>query len=116
MVEGPHRFSIMGNLSTIDLIMDDKVLMSAQASEFFHRRLPIYLKIAAEVWAAGDAASGIVRDIQLESGGKSLSPVSSSAFEDRGLEFACLGNGRWEAVGKFNPSLRFRQYVPPLCK
>jgi hypothetical protein len=116
IVEGPHRFSIRGDSSRIELMMDDSLLMSAPSAEFFHRNIPIYLKIAAEVWAVGDAVSGTVQGIELESGGVRVrSPISSSAFEDRGVKFSCLGKGRWDAIGRFDPSLRFLQYVPPVC-
>jgi len=117
IVEGPHRFSISGDSSRIELMMDDNLLMSAPSAEFFHRGIPIYLKIAAEVWEVGDAASGRVEGIELESGGVRVrSPMFSSAFEDRGLKFSCLEKGRWDAIGRFEPALRFLQYVPPVCR
>lgn len=113
---GYHRFAIADDPSTIELSMDGKVLTSAPRKEFFKDEI-IYLKIAAEVYAVGDRVSGLINDVTLETDGdKEETPISYAAFEDRGLKFLCRGNGQWEATGRFDPTLRFLQYVPPLCR
>lgn len=113
---GYHRFAIAGDSSTIELRMDSKVLMSAPRAEFF-KDTPIYVDMAAEVFARGDTVSGLVNDVTLVSGeNKETPPISHAAFEDRGLKLLCRGNGQWEATGRFDPTLpRFVQYVPPQC-
>jgi hypothetical protein len=114
---GYHRSAIAGDPSTIQLRMDSKVLMSAPRAEFF-KDTPIYVDIAAEVFAVGDAVSGLVNDVTLVRGDdKETPPISDAAFEDRGLKFWCSGNGQWEATGRFDPTApRFVQYVPPQCR
>jgi hypothetical protein len=113
---GYHRFAIAGDSSTIELRMDSKILMSAPRAEFF-KDTPIYVDMAAEVFAAGDTVSGLVNDVRLVSvEDKETPPISHAAFEDRGLKFLCRGRGQWEATGRFDPTLpRFVQYVPPPC-
>jgi hypothetical protein len=113
---GHHRFAIACDSSTIELRMDGEALMSAPRAAFFKDDYPIYLKIAAEVFAVGDTASGLVNDVTLANGGDKQAPPSTyAAFEDRGLKFLCRGKGQWEATGRFEPRLRFAQYIPPLC-
>jgi len=116
ILTGYHRFVIAGDSSTIELRMDSKVLMSAPRAEFF-KDTPIYVDMAAEVFAVGDTVSGLVNDVTLVSGeDKEEPPISHAAFEDRGLKFLCKGNGQWEALGRFDPTApRFVQYVPPPC-
>ena len=114
---GYHRFAIVGDSSKVELRMDDKALMSAPRMEFFKDDSPIYLKIAAEVYAVGDVPSGLVNDVTLVNGGdKEEPPNTYAAFEDRGLKFLCRGNGQWEAIGRFDPALRFTQYLAPPCR
>jgi len=117
ILTGYHRFAIAGDSSTIELRMDSKVLMSAPRAEFFKEDTPIYVDMAAEVFAVGDTVSGLVNDVTLASGeDKEGPPISRAAFEDRGLKFLCRGNGQWEATGQFDPTApRFVQYVPPPC-
>lgn len=113
---GYHRFAIADDPSTIELRMDGKVLMSAPRAEFFKDEI-LYLKIAAEVYAVGDGVSGLVNDVTLATdGNKAEAPSFYAAFEDRGLKFSCTGNGRWEATGRFDPSLRLVRYVAPPCR
>jgi hypothetical protein len=117
ILTGYHRFAIAADSSTIELRMDGKALMSAARTEFFNDGSRIYLKIAAEVFAVGDRASGLVNDVTLENGAnKEEPPTSYAAFEDRGLKFLCRGNGQWEAAGRFDAALRFAQYAAPLCR
>jgi hypothetical protein len=113
---GYHRFAIAGDSSTIELRMDSKVLMSAPRAEFF-KDTPIYVDMAAEVFAVNDTVSGLVNNVTLVSGeDKEEPPTSHAAFEDRGLKFLCRGNGQWEATGRFDPTApRSVQYVPPQC-
>jgi hypothetical protein len=68
ILTGYHRFAIAADSSTIELRMDGKALMSAARTEFFNDGSRIYLKIAAEVFAVGDRASGLVHDVTLENG------------------------------------------------
>jgi hypothetical protein len=84
--------------------------MSAPRAEFFKDDTPIYVDMAAEVFAVGDTVSGLVNDVMLVSGkDKEGPPISHAAFEDRGLKFLCRGNGQWEATGRFDPAAsRFR--------
>jgi hypothetical protein len=90
--------------------MDSKVLMSAPRAEFFKDDTPIYVDMAAEVFAVGDVTLVGGED-------KEEPPISHAAFEDRGLKFLCRGNGQWEATGRFDPTApRFVQYVPPPCR
>ncbi len=111
-----HRFSIAADHSTLTLAMDGNALMSAPRVEFFKDDSRIYLKIAAEVFAVGDTASGLVNNVTLGRGAaKKDPPISNAAFEDRGLKFLCKGNGQWEATGEFDPKIGFVQYVPPEC-
>ncbi len=113
---GYHRFAIADDPSTIELSMDGKVLMSAPRAEFFKDEV-IYLKIAAEVYAVGDRVSGLVNDVTLATDtNQEQTPIFGAAFEDRGLKFSCKGDGQWEARGRFDPALRFLQYVPPQCR
>jgi len=115
---GYHRFAIADDPSTIELMMDGKVLMSAPRKDFFKDEI-IYVKIAAEVSAVGDRVSGLVNDVTLATdGGKEEPPSFYAAFEDRGgLKFLCRGNGQWEAIGQFDPTApHFVQYVPPPCR
>ena len=118
ILTGYHRFAIAGDSSTIELRMDSKVLMSAPRAEFFKDDTPIYVDMAAEVFAVGDTISGLVNDVTLVGGeDKEEPPISHAAFEDRGLKFLCRGNGQWEATGRFDPTApRFVQYVPPPCR
>ena len=114
---GYHRFAIAADHSTLTLRMDGNALISVPRDEFFRGGSRIYLKIAAEVFAVGDAASGLVRNVTLMSGAvKEDPPISNAAFEGRGLKFVCKGNSQWEATGEFDPSLLFLQYVPPACR
>jgi hypothetical protein len=114
---GYHRFAIAGDSSTIELRMDGEALVSEPRAEFFKNDYPIYLKIAAEVFAVGDRASGLFNDVTLANGGGKQEPPSTyAAFEDRGLKFLCKGKGQWEATGRFEPGLRFAQYAPPPCR
>ena len=116
-LSGYHRVAIAADSSTITLKLDGKALMSAPRTEFFKDNSPIYLKIAAEVFAVGDTVSGLVNDVTLASGAdQEATPISNAAFEDRGLKFLCKGNGQWQAIGRFDPSKRFVQYVPPVCR
>ena len=114
---GYHRFAIADDPSTIELMMDGKVLMSAPRKDFFKDEI-IYVKIAAEVYAVGDKVSGLVNDVTLATDGdKEETPSFYAAFEDRGLKFLCKGKGQWEATGRFDPTApRFVQYVPPTCR
>lgn len=115
-VDDFHKFAITSDSSTIQLKMDDKVLLSAKVADFFDSRTPIYLKIAAEVYADGDRPSGTVRNIHMDSAdAQDQVPAAEAAFDDRGLHFACIGLGQWEAEGKFDPSLPVVKFVPPLC-
>jgi hypothetical protein len=119
ILTGYHRFAIAGDSSTIELRMDSKVLMSAPRAEFFKDDTPIYVDMAAEVFAVGDTISGLVNDVTLVSGGghRETPPISHAAFEDRGLKFLCSGDGQWEATGRFDPKVpRFVQYLPPQCR
>jgi len=90
--------------------------MSAPRAEFF-KDTPIYVDMAAEVFAVGDTVSGLVNDVTLvNDDDKEEPPISHAAFEDRGLKFLCRGNGQWEATGRFDPAVpRSVQYVPPPC-
>jgi hypothetical protein len=115
-VSGAHGFEIAVDSSTVDLMMDGRSLLSTPRSEFFDEHRPIYLKIAAEVYAVGDFASGSVDEIRLVRGTRrEQPPVPWAAFEDRGLRFACEGNGKWRATGQFDPTHRFLQYDPRSC-
>lgn len=115
-LSGYHRVAISADPSTLTLRMDDNVLMSAPRAEFFKANSQIYLKIAAEVFAAGDAASGLVNNVTLiNDAGKQAPPIPSAAFEDRGLKFLCKGNGQWAATGRFDPKLHLFQYVSSAC-
>jgi hypothetical protein len=112
---GYHRFAVADDPSTIELRMDGKVLMSAPRKDFFKDEI-IYVKIAAEVYAVGERASGLVNDVTLATDGdKEETPSFYAALEDRGLKFVCKGKGRWEATGRFDPAQRFVQYEPPPC-
>jgi hypothetical protein len=117
-LSGYHRFAVVGDSSTIQLKMDGKALMSAPRSEFLKRDSRLYLKIAAEVFAVGDAASGLIKDVTLINGGeKEDPPITYAAFEDRGLTFSCKGKGQWEATGRFDPTApRSVQYEAPPCR
>ncbi|MGH7780540.1 MAG: hypothetical protein ACREQR_11995 [Candidatus Binataceae bacterium] len=116
-LSGSHRFAIAGDSSKIELRMDDKTLISVARAEFFKDDSPIYLKIAAEVFAVGDMVSGLVDHVALVSNGvRRDPPISYAAFKDRGLKFLCKGKGQWEATGQFDPKLRFVQYVPSVCR
>jgi hypothetical protein len=91
----------------VSLSMDGTSLLSEPRARFFQHDSTIYLKIAAEVFAMGDAVS--VENVRLLSGtDQERVPVSRAAFEDRGLRFVCIGNGNWKAIGKFDPSLNAR--------
>ncbi|MHB8380721.1 MAG: hypothetical protein ACYDC3_00065 [Candidatus Binataceae bacterium] len=117
ILKGYHRFEIAGDSSTIELKMDGEILMSALRAGFFKDGSAIYLKMASEVFAVGDTASGLVNNVTLVTDGdKEETPISYAAFEDRGLKFLCKGTGQWEATGLFDPKLRFVQYVPPVCR
>lgn len=116
-LSGYHRFAISADPSTLTLRMDGTLLMSAPRAEFFAANSQIYLKIAAEVFAVGDAASGLVNNVTLISGArKPAPPIPGAAFEDRGLKFLCKGNGQWAVTGRFGPKLHFVQYVPSACR
>jgi hypothetical protein len=104
-LSGTHRFAIVVDSSTADLMMDSKSLLSAPRSEFFDEHRPTYLKIAAEVYAVGDTASGSVDNISFVRGARrEQPPVPRAAFEDRGVKFVCEGNGKWRATGQFDPT------------
>lgn len=114
---GYHRFAISADPSTLTLRMDGNVLMSAPRAKFFKANSQIYLKIAAEVFAVGDATSGLVNNVTLISGArKQAPPIPSAAFEDRGLKFLCKGNGQWAVTGRFDPKLHFVQDVASACR
>lgn len=116
-LSGYHRFAISADPSRLTLRMDGNVLMSAPRAEFFKANSQIYLKIAAEVFAVGDAASGLINNVTLvRDAGKEELPISNAAFEDRGLKFLCKKNGQWAATGRFDPKLHFVQYVPSACR
>jgi hypothetical protein len=52
----------------VSLSMDGTSLLSEPRARFFQNDSTIYLKIAAEVFAVGDALSGVVENVRLLSG------------------------------------------------
>jgi hypothetical protein len=113
---GVHRFAISSNPTTIDLLMDGRVLMSGRRRDFFADSSPTYLKVAAEVFADGDKVSGRVTNIQIQvDSAGSQAPSAWDAFEDRGLKFECHPKGIWEATGVFDPRSPFSSYLLPRC-
>lgn len=117
IVDDFHKFAITNDSTVIQLKMDDRVLFSTRAAEFFNGQTPIFLKIGAEVYADGDRASGVVRNVVMDGQGvQGQSAAPESGFDDRGLRFACAGMGQWEAQGKFDPSLPLVRFVPPVCR
>jgi hypothetical protein len=115
--ESPHHFLISMNRTSVELLMDGRVVKSALRSEFFKDSRPIYLKIGAEVFAVDDSVSGRVRDVAIRVGsGDYHAALFWAAFEDRGLKFRCSGQNQWEASGEFTPTLTFKQYVPEPCE
>jgi hypothetical protein len=115
--ESGHRFQISMSQSSVELLMDGRVVKSVPRGEFFNDSMPIYLKIGAEVFAVGDSVSGRVRNVAIRVGSRDYHQARFwAAFEDRGLKFRCTGSNQWEATGEFTPSLPFRQYAPKPCQ
>lgn len=112
-ITGIHNVAIEYDAERVKLLMDRQVLMDVKRDDFFKGRDdPIYLKIAAEVFADGDRVSGIANDVVLQTGGKTISPMPYAGIEDRGLRFHCDVNKTWTAVGIFDPSLPLEFYRP----
>lgn len=114
-LSGTHRFAISCNAELVTLTMDKRALMTAKRLEFFKdSNVPIYLKLAAEVYADGDEISGIARNVSLETDHEMTTPMPWAGIKDRGLKFHCDAYGAWTAGGVFDPSLR-REFYQPVC-
>jgi hypothetical protein len=112
-ITGSHSFAISYDADRIQLSMDGRDLMTVKRNDFFKSRDdPIYLKIAAEVFADDDRVSGIARDVMLQTGGKLTPPMPYVGIEDRGLKFHCNAKRVWTAIGVFDPSLPLHFYRP----
>lgn len=93
--------------------MDGRTLLSASRSDFFpDQREPIYLKLAAEVFAVGDEVTGVARNITLETGAKTVTPMPYAGIKDGGLKFRCDEDQSWTAAGVFDLDLARESYRP----
>jgi hypothetical protein len=110
---GTHRFAISYRSDLVILAMDGRTLLCARRSDFFpDQREPIYLKLAAEVFAVGDEITGVARNITLETGGETVTPMPYAGIKDRGLKFRCDEYRSWTAAGVFDPALPRESYRP----
>lgn len=89
---GNHHLAISGNDRTIRLAFDQELVATLPRSEFFDQRDRVYAQYAAEVADPGDAASGSLRHLVVE---------TDEDFAPRPLEVGCL---RYDRGLRLEPS------------